>query len=125
MRPVANFILLWGNPHVCNFCGWWVELRFITSKHHKSARMASSGGGGGRNVIAYMWEEPHNLTLRILPGFGVPAMFCDGPFVGIWLRRTCAIYRQIPDFGRHVIETRNLVNKWRICDVTVSYDILA
>ena len=42
-----------------------------------------------------------------------------------WLRRTCAIYGQIPDLRRHVIKTRNLVNKWRICDVTVFFDILA
>ena len=41
------------------------------------------------------------------------------------LRRTCAIYGQIPNLRRHVVKTRNLVNKWRICDVTVSYDTSA
>ena len=42
-----------------------------------------------------------------------------------WLRRTCAIYGQIPGLRRHKVKTRNLVNKWRVCDVTVFYDILA
>ena len=41
-----------------------------------------------------------------------------------WIRRTCGIYGQIPDLRRHVVKTGNLVNKWRICGETVSYDIL-
>ena len=40
-----------------------------------------------------------------------------------WLRRTSAISGQIPDLRRHVVKTRNLVNKWCICDVSVFYDI--
>ena len=40
-------------------------------------------------------------------------------------RRIYDIYGQIPDVRRHVVTTRNLVIKWRICDVTVSNDILA
>ena len=47
------------------------------------------------------------------------------PDYNTWLRRTHAIYGQIPDLRQHVVKTHNLVNEWRIWDVTVSYDILA
>ena len=46
------------------------------------------------------------------------------PILRLWCH-TCTIYGQIPYLRRHVTKTRILVNKWRIYDVTVSYDILA